>query len=220
MNTDAIHPLASAYLQELAAWARQLPPDDARELVEDIREHLASALRPDSPEADVRSALDRLGAPAEVVAAAGPPVFVARPAPPTSRAAEVSAIVCLVLAELLFILWPVAAMAWIAGIVLVAVSKTWSGRQKAWGLVALGSGFPLAIALLGLAAGVPVTSSTCSSTPTVVVDGQAGSQVSQASTCSTTAGHGVSWVVLAIAVAYLAVQAYTIWRLTRWRRTT
>ncbi|GAA4707114.1 HAAS signaling domain-containing protein [Nocardioides conyzicola] len=216
MNTDELHPLASAYLQELEARARQLPPDQARELVEDIREHLVSALRPESGEADVRTTLDRLGPPAEVVAAAGPPVYVAPPAPRASRTVETSAIICLVVAELLFILWPLGAVAWVAGIVLLAVSKTWTGREKALGLAGLATGFPLVFVVLVASFTTSSSDGSCSD-PVRVTEG---SQVTESSTCyvGSPGGHSYAWLALALGIAYLAFQGYTIWRLTRLRR--
>jgi uncharacterized membrane protein len=216
MNTDAIHPLTTAYLQELESRARQLPPDQARELVEDIREHLDSALRADSSEAEVRSTLDRLGSPAEVVAAAGPPMVAATPARPTTRTVEISAIVCLVAAELLVILWPLATLLWVAGIVLLAVSKIWTGRQKVLGLAGLASGYPVVTLILALSFVSGSTTGSCSGSTTVD-----GAEVTDTGTCTvgpdTSSSYG--WLALAIGIAYLAFQGYTIWRLTRPRRT-
>jgi uncharacterized membrane protein len=209
MNTEALHPLTSAYLQELEDRARQLPPDQARELVEDIREHISSALGPDSTEAEVRSTLDRLGSPAEVVAAAGPPMVAG---PPASRTVETSAIVCLVVAELLFILWPLGALAWLAGVILLAVSKTWTGREKALGVAGLATGFPMVFLVLALGTGTASSGSCTGSGPVTATDGDVSCTVG-------TDTSSYAWVALAFAVAYLAFQGYTIWRLTRPRRT-
>jgi uncharacterized membrane protein len=212
MSTDAMHPLTSAYLQELEGLARRLPPDQARELVEDIREHIGSALRSNSTEAEVRSTLDRLGSPAELVAAAGPPMVGTPPAPPASRTVETSAIVCLVVAELLFILWPLGALAWLAGVILLAVSKTWTGREKALGVAGLATGFPMVFLVLALGTGTASSGSCTGSGPVTATDGDVSCTIG-------TDTSSYAWVALAFAVAYLAFQGYTIWRLTRPRRT-
>jgi uncharacterized membrane protein len=213
MNTDALHPLTSAYLQELEDRARQLPPDQARELVEDIREHITSALGAGSSEAEVRSTLDRLGSPAEVVAAAGPTVPDVPAPPPASRAVEIGAIACLVVAELLFLLWPLGALCWLAGVVLLAVSKTWTGREKALGLAGLATGFPLTFLVLAISYTPGASNESCTGTgPVSATDGDV--------TCTIGPDAGsYGLVALAMAVAYLALQIYTVWRLTRPRRT-
>jgi hypothetical protein len=73
VNTD---PLVEDYLRHLEAVASALPAYRREELLTEIREHLAEALRPVPPgdEAAVRSVLDRLGSPEEIVAAAADPL--------------------------------------------------------------------------------------------------------------------------------------------------
>lgn len=72
VNTD---PLAEDYLRRLEAAAVVLPADRRAELVAEIREHIAEALRqaPAGGEAAVRTVLDRLGPPDEIVDAATDP---------------------------------------------------------------------------------------------------------------------------------------------------
>lgn len=69
VHTD---PLVDDYLRRLEAAAAGLPADRRLELVSEIRGHLREALReiPQGDEAAVRNALERLGAPEEVAAAA------------------------------------------------------------------------------------------------------------------------------------------------------
>ena len=139
MNTGATHPFVEDYLARLSAesW-RLLPHDQARELVEDVREHLASAITEQSSEAEIRDVLDRLGPPSEVVAAAapeGPPPGPAgfgppTPRPPTFGNVEVGALLCLVLAEVIFLIYPVAALLCLAGFVLLLVSRLWTAGEK------------------------------------------------------------------------------------------
>lgn len=213
-DTD-LHPLAQGYLDRLRMAARTLPGDDADDLVADITDHLREALPPTPSEAEVRTVLDRLGTPQELVAAAGGPAT--SPGASGSReprfgAVEVLALVGLVGAELLFIILPLAVLLWLAGIVLLAVSRVWSGRQKAWGLAALATGFPVVFSTLVVPA----------STGTTVCEGAAPAGAPDATTVSTcvTEGGWPDWaftVVQVLLVAYLCVQVWTLWRLTRRR---
>ncbi len=69
VHTD---PLVDEYLRRLEAAAAGLPAGRRLELVSEIRGHLREALRqvPEGDQAGVRNALERLGAPEEVAAAA------------------------------------------------------------------------------------------------------------------------------------------------------
>jgi Domain of unknown function (DUF4190) len=75
VHTD---PLVEDYLRRLEAVASALPAYRREELLVEIREHLAEALRqvPAGDETAVRSVLERLGSPEEIAVAA------ADPAPP------------------------------------------------------------------------------------------------------------------------------------------
>lgn len=216
-DTD-LHPLAQAYLGRLAESARSLPRDDAAELVADISDHLREALPATPSEAEVRTVLDRLGTPQELVTAAGGPAT--HPgAPPTREprfgAVEILALVGLVGAELLFVFLPLAVLLWLAGVVLLAMSRVWSGVQKAWGLAALATGLPVVFTVLAL----PVSGGTTvcgSDVSTSTPDGPTGTP---SVTCVTEGGWPgwASTVVLVLFVAYVCVQVWTLWRLTRRR---
>ena len=73
VNAD---PLVEDYLRRLETAASVLPAHRREELVAEISEHLAEALRqvPAGDEAAVRSVLDRLGSPEEIAAAAADPL--------------------------------------------------------------------------------------------------------------------------------------------------
>lgn len=73
VHTD---PLAEDYLRRLEVATSVLPAYRRTELLAEIREHLAEALRqvPAGDEAAVRSVLERLGSPEEIAAAAADPV--------------------------------------------------------------------------------------------------------------------------------------------------
>jgi uncharacterized membrane protein len=219
-DTD-LHPLAQAYLGRLAESARSLPRDDAAELVADISDHLREALPATPSEAEVRTVLDRLGTPQELVTAAGGPA--SHPgAPPTREprfgAVEILALVGLVGAELLFVILPLAVLLWLAGVVLLAVSRVWSGAQKAWGLAALATGLPVAFTVLAL----PVSggTTTCSAEVVSTEVGPDGAVSSTVPSTCVTEGGWPDWaftIVQVLFVAYLCVQVWTLWRLTRRR---
>ncbi len=63
--------LVDRYLADLASAAADLPPTRRAELLDDVREHIASALEVGDPfdRVSVRNVLERLGSPAEIVAA-------------------------------------------------------------------------------------------------------------------------------------------------------
>ena len=199
MTTTARHPLVEDYLRSLRHEAARLPESQAGELVADIDEHLEVALPEGATEAEVRNVLERLGTPAELVDAAGPP-----PPAPGSRsfASPTGAIICLLAAEILCVLLPVSVPVWILGLVMMARAQVWDERQKWLGFLGVGSGFPVAIVFV--AVGTLATRS-CSSWSSS--DGTSGS------TCG-----GVDWVAVTawtVVIAYLALQVFTVWRLTR-----
>ena len=100
MNVNA-DPLVEDYLRHLEAVASGLPAYRRDELLAEIRAHLDEALRqvPAGDEAAVRSMLDRLGSPEEIVAAAADPM----PAGPFGPVPETNG---LAIASLLFgIFW-------------------------------------------------------------------------------------------------------------------
>jgi hypothetical protein len=99
VHTD---PLVDDYLRRLDTAASTLPPDERDELVSEIRDHLQEALRqtPPGDQAAVRNALERLGSPDEIVAAAADPA----PAQPAGVGSQVNvlAIASVVVAVLWF----------------------------------------------------------------------------------------------------------------------
>ena len=111
--------LVQDYLRRLEQAAAQLPRARQAELVVEIREHIDDALLEAgaADEVAVRNVLERLGPPEEIAAAAGP---VQR----RSGRFELAAMIAL---AVLF-------LGWFVGIVLVAASRAWTGREKAVGI--------------------------------------------------------------------------------------
>ena len=224
MTAHTDHPLVRDYLDRLADAARSLPPDQAHELVTDIADHLREALPSGPSEAEVRTAVERLGTPHELVDAAG---GTARRTgadggdSASSRSpgpVETLALIGLVGAEVLLIVWPLALVFWSAGLVLLAVSGRWSGRQKAWGLLGIATGFPLLFGTILLPAGVE--SEVCESV-SVSSDSSAATSADATTTVNCTdSGGAADWLpalAVALLLAYLALQVWTVWRLTRRR---
>jgi uncharacterized protein DUF4190/HAAS domain-containing protein len=93
VNAD---PLVEDYLRHLEAVASGLPAYRREELLAEIRAHLAEAMRqvPPGDQAAVRSVLERLGSPEEIVAAAADPMppgpFFPVPVPATNGLAIAS----------------------------------------------------------------------------------------------------------------------------------
>ena len=108
--------LVADYLRQLERASASLPRARRSELLAEIREHIDDALREAgaADEVAVRNVLERLGSPEEIVAAAGP-------AQRHSGKLELAALIALAIPFL----------GWFVGIVLVAASRAWTGREKA-----------------------------------------------------------------------------------------
>lgn len=216
MMTDKDQPVVTDYLNRLRAEAgARLPADRARELVDDIRDHLREALPADATEADIRNAVDRLGSPAELVdEAGGAPrsLYAAPPAPAAGNRREMAALAMLVLSVVTSIAFPIAGLLLIAGLVLAFTSTRWSGADKAWatGVYTL-LGMPL-IVLGGVAALTTSSSEGCSQQMTA--DGRsAGPTV-----CSSSGVVLPPWLLVLVGVAVVAIHVYTAVRLYRHAR--
>jgi hypothetical protein len=131
MTTKTLHPLAAEYLDRLREAARRLPRARRDELVDEIRSHLLESLAADAGEAQVRSVLDRLGDPAEIVAAEQPLETVPADARGTR---EWAAIILLLAGGFVFL------VGWIAGLVLLWGSRAWTTAEKVVGTLVIPGG--------------------------------------------------------------------------------
>ncbi|MCZ0979884.1 hypothetical protein O1L60_15135 [Streptomyces diastatochromogenes] len=85
--TGTEHPLVTDYLATIEREASFLPAGRREELLADLREHLAVAVGDEEDPEAVRTALERLGSPSAIVAAARAeePEARRRPSPPRRR---------------------------------------------------------------------------------------------------------------------------------------
>lgn len=141
-QTAVEHPEARAYLERLERAARGLPRRERRELVEEIRGHLAAALAEADTEAEVRNAIDALGDPEDVVGA------VDAPAKGRTGTLEIIAVMLLLFGAVV-----VPFVGWFAGMVLLWASATWTFREKLLGTLVVPGGLvtPFLFATLGVA---------------------------------------------------------------------
>jgi len=256
MNTETTASLTANYLAQLEQEARRLPADQAADLVADIRDHLSTAVSETDTEAHTREILDRLGTPRAVVdgalADAGEaPTAPIPPAPPTAPPGgvgpyvdrlggavqnarqpgvwggfETAALICLLGAEIGFILLPIAGVAWIAGLVFLGISRVWTSKEKVLGYLLIGSGFPLAaLTLLAGIVALPfavVSSVTCSGTAVAgTTDGfpnLADPTSTPSCTTSTSGSDTALYVVIALAIVFLAAQIFAVVKLLQARR--
>jgi hypothetical protein len=151
MTNSTADRLVDDYLNRLADAARALPPDRRSELVSEIREHI-DAWRSGNTGADepaIRTMLDRLGEPADIVAAA-----MEIDPPERSIVLEWAAVICLTAGSL------IPFFGWLIGVVLLWYSGLWTRSEKILATLVFPGGPALALvgasALMGLA-----TSSQC-----------------------------------------------------------
>jgi hypothetical protein len=181
--TGLHHPLVQDYLARLDRAAAGLPPEIRAELLADLSSHLDGALGPDSTDVDVRNALQELGSPEDIAAAAfegldapvtpqaapmpGPPVW---PAPPPSPWGPVEIIAVIGLTAGTFL---VPFVGPIVGLVMAWVSDKWSRTEKVIATVlTVAPVFVLAVSLVGLFAASSGSGSSSGSTPDPIVSSQ------------------------------------------------
>jgi hypothetical protein len=145
MTETTLHPLAADYLKRLRDAARSLPRSRRDDLLADIQDHLAEAAPAGASEADVRTALDRLGDPDQIVAAE-------QEGEPRRRRGplEWGAIILLLIGGIVI---PV--IGWFVGALLLWVSQAWTVRDKLIGTLLVPGGLlPAAWLALGPSGGV------------------------------------------------------------------
>jgi hypothetical protein len=144
--------LVAAYLRRLRRAARDLPRARRRELVDEIAEHIAQARASGGGlggPAALRNALDRLGDPRDIVAAAGA-------AGPGDRPGglEITAVVLLLFGGIAGLVAgiPLVIVGWGSGVILLWVSSRWRWPDKLLGTLVWPGGIAMPFLLMGLAA--------------------------------------------------------------------
>jgi hypothetical protein len=181
--SSTMHPLAAEYLERLRSAAADLPKEQRDELIEEIEAHLQESIPPGASEAQVRTALDRLGDPQEIVAGERPEPAPTEAAPAggtTERLAQMLLLFGGFLGALIG--WVIGAvidtsqgghathaigtsivicalLAWGAGVVLLWLSPVWSVGSKILGTLLVPGGLVAAVLLLFL----PVSAEVCTS---------------------------------------------------------
>ncbi len=146
MSTSTLHPVATAYLQQVRREGRDLPSDRLAELLIDLEEHLSAAIPADASEEDARETLARFGDPREIIAAERPEVIVTTERRGTREWAAVF---------LLLFGFIALGVGWFVGVFLLWRSRAWTTRDKLIGTLVLPGGLFATVLLLLLALGRP-----------------------------------------------------------------
>jgi hypothetical protein len=158
--------LVAAYLRRLRRAARKLPRAQRQELIEHITEYIAEsraagASSAEAGPAELRNALERLGEPRDIVAAArGHQVPARRPG-----GLEIAAVLLLLLggvAGLILLGIPGLLIGLGIGVVLMWVSRRWSWPDKLLGTLV----FPGGLAAVLLIVSLPVSAQVCGGSST------------------------------------------------------
>ena len=150
------------YLAALRAEARSLPAEVAGDLIEGITEELRGL-----DDHETADRLRELGDPASVVAAARAELGAAPSATPAQDATWYTVITAFLLL-IGGIIVPV--VGWIAGVVLLWLSKTWTLRDKIAGTLIMPAGAIAAYAAFALVGSVEVTTVSDGGTPVTTTE--------------------------------------------------
>lgn len=201
MNATA-HPLVEGYLRSLDGAAKVLPRRERDELVAEIRAHLDEAVPPGASEADVRNALDALGAPWDIVAAAGGEAKPVRRGP-----REIFALILLVTGGI-----PLPIIGWFVGLGLLIWSPLWTTRQKWLGALVWPGGW-FGVILLTTISSSSGGVTGCGSSGGIVAP--SGSSQVVMTGCTTTTHSTPLWEFLPLAVLVIGLPilvAMYLWR--------
>ena len=190
MNSGGHEPIVKDYLRRLGAASRGLPRAERRELRAQIEEHLSAALRDDASEADVRTALEHLGDPEDIVAEQ----FAGR-STGGAGVKEWTTVLLLLFGTGLFL------VGWFVGVVMLWSSRAWTTGEKVLGTLILPGGVFGAFWIL--ASSITGSSSICTGGPTLVGPG---AHIRHLAT-HCTGGSSTIATILAIALVALIVIA-------------
>jgi len=185
MNTPT-HPEVTRYLRDLERALHDVPGSRRREIVEEIREHIAEAsgsVSGDPHEGSIRSVLDQVGDPETIAEEARERFGITRS---KAGALEGFSIALLLVGGVI-----IPGVGWIVGAVLLWVSRVWTLRDKLIGTLLVPGGLALAFFFGLFATG---TSSSC-----VVKGGVGGTPGTPLGICSAeTTGPEIWWTLLLV----------------------
>ena len=143
-DKNALDDMVSRYLSDLERALSDLQPDQRRNIVDEIADHIreARAELDAEDEAGLRQMLDRIGAVDEIRAAAG------LGAPPMIRGLDRLVPWILLLGGFVF------AFGWVVGVILLWSSPTWRVGDKLLGTLVVPGGLSFFVVLYGLAVNV------------------------------------------------------------------
>jgi hypothetical protein len=194
MTETTLHPLATDYLERLRTAAKSLPRGRRDDLLADIESHLAEAAPAGASEAEVLTALDRLGDPDQIVAAERGDDEPRRRRGPV----EWGAIILLLVGGVV-----IPFLGWLVGALLLWVSQSWTLRDKLIGTLLLPGGLLPAVVMSVVALGT--ASEVC------VSPGRNGA----AETCTGGASEGHQILLVVIFVAAIIIPFVTAVHLAR-----
>ena len=181
-----MHPLVDRYLRDLRDALRDVPARQRDELLAEISAHIEESLPEDPSEAQVRSALERLGDPQDIADSERERLGIE---PARAGWVEWLAIPLLLLGGVV-----IPGLGWFVGVVLLWLSKVWSPTDKLMATLLVPGGLLPAVYLLL----VPTSTETCSN-----------------GTCAGGQSTAASIALFVLFVALVAAPIFTAVRLTR-----
>jgi hypothetical protein len=157
MSDALTHPLVRAYLASVDREAAVLSGDRRRDLLADLREHIESVLPQGADDAAVQQALDQLGTPREIAAAAIAEEPGVTPLQPQSSARTTLTLGMMVLAAPFFEVLGIGLVVAVLAAVRIWRSPAWTRRDKRLGILCAFSPLlviPAAAALFAFAGGL------------------------------------------------------------------
>lgn len=144
-TTTTLPPLAREYLDDLRRAAKPLSRASRHEIVAEIEAHLQESLPPGASEAEVRTVLDRLGDPEQIVLAEDPTL-----SEPRKRRGfhEWAAIILILIGGIVIPL-----LGWLVGVLLLWTSQAWTVRDKLIGTLLPPGGYAFALLFFGFSFG-------------------------------------------------------------------
>jgi hypothetical protein len=174
------------YLDELSEALGDLPRRQRDELVAEIEQHITETVSPEATDAEVLTALDRIGDPEQIAAAERERLGIAEPSPGWL---EWLAIPLLLVGGIV-----VPGIGWIVGVIFLWLSRCWSVRDKLLGTLVVPGGLLGALVLPLYGTSVEV----CSSSPQIVTSSGQARAGSVHCTGGMSTGAQIAWIAVEV----------------------